>query len=255
MDDRPGQVSTLLNYLPAIFQDFGVSSVERLAAADQANFLGRFLLAFEKILLGLGAAKNPAEEASGPGLEEILGGMIDPVSGTTQLAGIYRYFEPGAALQDNERTPPAFLQWLAGWVALTLREDWDELRKRDLIAKAVQLYRLRGTKRGVEEFLRIYTRLGVEIDELNTPFQIGVHSTIGQDTLLDGGSPFFFKVHVLLPTPDPNLIKQQQATATAIVDLQKPAYTYYQLTVDTPTFQIGVHSTIGVDTLLGQTQG
>ena len=217
------EVSSLLDNLPAVLQE------DRVAGAP--DFLGRFLLGFEHLLLGVG---DPGEA----GLEET-------------IARLYRYFEPGASLADGERAPKEFLQWLAGWVALTLREDWDELRQRDLIAKAASLYRLRGTKRGVEEFVRIYTRLGVRIDEESTPLQIGVHSTIGQDTILDGGSPFFFKVHVLLPDPDPAQIKVQNQVAHAIVDLQKPAHTYYALSVETPIFQIRVHSTLGVDTLVG----
>ncbi|HEY9026500.1 MAG TPA: phage tail protein, partial [Burkholderiaceae bacterium] len=173
-----------------------------------------------------------------PGLEETIGAMA-------------RYFEPGATLPDDRRAPAEFLPWLAGWVALTLREDWDELRQRDLIAQAASLYRQRGTKRGVEAFLTIYTRLGVEVDELGTPMQIGTHSSIGVDTLLGGGAPFYFSVRLLLPTPDPAQIKAQREVAAAIVDLQKPAHTFYTLTVDTPTMQIGTHSKIGVDTLLG----
>jgi hypothetical protein len=38
---------------------------------------------------------------------------------------------------------------------------------------------------------------------------------------------------------------------TSILDLEKPAHTFYALTVVTPTLEIGVHSTIGEDTLLG----
>ncbi len=217
------EVSSLLDNLPAVLQE------DRVAGAP--DFLGRFLLGFEHLLLGVG---DPGEA----GLEET-------------IARLYRYFEPGASLADGERAPKEFLQWLAGWVALTLREDWDELRQRDLIAKAASLYRLRGTKRGVEEFLRIYTRLGVRIDELDTPFQIGVHSTVGQDTILDGGAPFFFRVILLLPNPEE--MKKQLKTARDIVDLQKPAHTYthYPLDFETPMLQVAVHSTVGVDTLVG----
>ena len=88
-------------------------------------------------------------------------------------------------------------------MALVLRTDLDELRQRDFIARAVSLYRLRGTKQGLEEFVRIYTRLGVTVNELNMPFQIGVHSTVGVDTMLDGGAPHFFRVLIRLPTPNP----------------------------------------------------
>jgi phage tail-like protein len=217
-------VSRLLEMLPAVFQE------DRIGGGP--NFLGRFLLGFERLLLGVG---DPAE----PGLEE-------------EIAQLYRYFEPGAMLSARERAPREFLEWLAAWVALTLREDWDELRQRDLIAKAVPLYRLRGTKRGVEEFLQIYTRLGVHIDELNTAFQLGVHATVGEDTILDGGAPFFFRVFAYMAVPqDPSEIRTQYESARAIVELQKPAHTHFDLKVVTPTFQIAVHSTVGVDTLVG----
>lgn len=216
------RVSSLLSSLPGIFQE------DRQGRTP--NFLGRFLLGFEKLLLGLG---DPGEH----GLEEV-------------IAKLYRFFEPGERLAEGERAPADFLPWLAGWLALTLREDWDEQRKRNLIANAVQLYRLRGTKKGVEEFVRVYTVLGVRIDELNTPFQIGVHSTVGQDTYVGGGAPFFFRVTVLLPVADPDEIRRQREVARAIVDLQKPAHTHYTLEVEAPAFQIGVHSTVGEDTLL-----
>jgi phage tail-like protein len=247
------QVSSLLESLPAIFQE-GVEP-------DNPGFLGRFLLSFERILLGLGVV---SAEVPQPGLEELVGGgaIIDqaqPAKISKPLSGLQRYFESGFAeesgspklLDEGERSPKEFLTWLAGWVSLTLREDWDELRQRELIAKANHLYRLRGTKRGLEEFLRIYTRLGVVVDEFRTPFQIGVHSTVGVDTLMDGGAPHYFHVKVLLSTPDPELIKKHREIAIAVVDLQKPAHTFYTLTVETPTFQIDVHSTVGLDTLLG----
>lgn len=221
--DANKRVSSLLGSLPAVLQE------DRVSGAP--DFLGRFLLGFEQLLLGLGDSANP-------GLEET-------------ISRLYRYFEPGATLGDDERAPREFLKWLAGWVALTLREDWDELRQRDLIAKAVPLYRLRGTKRGVEEYVRIYTRLGVRIDELSVALQVGVHSAVGVNTMLDGGAPHFFRVAVLLPSTQPEEIRAQRMIAHAIVDLQKPAHTYYSLTVETPIFQIGVHSTVGVDTLVG----
>jgi phage tail-like protein len=235
-NDRPGQASRYLEYLPAIYQQD--------AEVGHPNFLGRFLLAFEQMLTGLG-------DINEPGLEEILDGLVDPVSGATRLAGIHRYLDPGPNLPDHEHAPAEFLEWLAGWVALTLRADLDELRQRDFIARAVSLYRLRGTKQGLEEFVRIYTRLGATVNELNTPFQIGVHSTIGVDTLLNGGAAHFFQVLIRLPTPDPEQLRRQRQITTAIIDLEKPVHTYYELDVETPTLQIGVYSTIGVDTLLG----
>ena len=239
-DDRPGQASRYLEYLPAIYQ--------QEAEVGRPNFLGRFLLAFEQMLTGLG-------DSNEPGLEEILDGLVDPVSEATQLAGIHRYLDPGPKLPDHERAPAEFLEWLAGWVALALRADLDELRQREFIASAVSLYRLRGTKQGLEQVVRIYTRLGVTVNEQNTPFQIGAHSTIGVDTILDGGGPHFFRVLLRLPTPDPAEQRKYRDVVTAIIDMEKPAHSYYNradlLDVQAPALVIGVYSKVGVDTLLG----
>jgi phage tail-like protein len=221
------QVSGYLECLPAIFR--------------QDAFLGRFLLAFEKTL-----------------------GELEK-----QLDGIHQTFDP-------EKTPAEFLEWLSGWVALSLRADLNDERRRDFIAEAVPLYRLRGTKPGLERLIQIYTALPPVIHELNTPFQIGVPSTLGVDTMLDRGAPHFFKVTIRLgaPNPDerkrmvevaraiidgekpahthyPEERKRMVEVARAIIDSEKPAHTHYVLEVETPILQIGEHSTLGVDTLLG----
>lgn len=268
-DPRTGAFSSLLNDLPAIFQQ----------APDP---LGRYLMAFESIFLGL-PKSNTADwrDLQQPGLEEILGGAADHVSGNPLLVGLERYFDPGPALDDSDlplndpalnpqlypsinpnsassawpkdhrRAPTSFLPWLASWVGLALRQDWDESYSRQFIARAAQLYRLRGTKTGVQEFIAIYTRMPVQIDEFPNEFQIGVHSRINVDTVLEGGWPFFFQVSSTLLTPDPLQFKQAQEITTAMIEAQKPAHTTYVLQLQTPQMQVAVQSTVGVDTLLG----
>jgi phage tail-like protein len=194
------QVSSYLDYLPAIFQ--------------QDAFLGRFLLAFE----------------------EILGGP------EKQLDGIHHYFDP-------EKTPAEFLEWLSGWVALSLREDWEEKTKREFLQKTVPLYRKRGTKAGLEEMLRTYTGMGVDVHDFSRPLEVGVTSTVGVDTMI-GDSPHYFLVHMYVDTPDRWAFSRKRQIARAIIDQEKPAHTGYDLQIDVPTMQIGLHSTVGVDTLL-----
>lgn len=243
-NERPGQSSSYLTYLPAVFQQG--------EQAGQPTFVGRFLLAFEHLLTGLG-------DVDRPGIEEILDGIVDlagdrvRLAGGLRLAGLERYFEPGPLLPDTHRSPVEFLEWLAGWVALTLRADLDELRQRDFIARAVSFYSQRGTRRGLEEIVKVYTRLGVTVNEMQTPFQIGVRATIGEDTVLDGGAPHFFRVLIRLPTANPAELATARQVATAIIDMEKPAHTYYDLDFVTPTFQIGICSRIAFDTLLGPT--
>jgi phage tail-like protein len=153
---------------------------------------------------------------------------------------------------DANRTPPSFLPWLAGWVALTLKEEkgWDEAKKRLLISQIVPLYKKRGTREGLEEYLKIYIGEGVRIlDELG-PLQIGVHSRIGQDTVIGGLPAYFFIVDIILPVPDPLLIIEKRKSIEELINMEKPAHTYYMINITVPTMRIGYHSRIGVDTLL-----
>ena len=275
-DPRAGQLSSLLNSLPAIFQQAPAG-----LPSGAPNPLGRYLMAFESLLLGLPKTNTVQwRDLQQPGLEEIIGGAKDRVTGNPLLVGIERYFDPDPALDDSDlalndpalnsqnyptidpgvagnwprdhrRAPAAFLPWLASWVGLALREDWDESYKRSFIARAAQLYRLRGTKTGMQQFISLYTRMPVQIDEFPGEFQIGIRSRINVDTRLEGGWPFFFQVSSTLLTPDPMQLKQAQQVTAAIIDAQKPAHTTYVLQLQTPQLQVAVRSTVSVDTLLG----
>ncbi len=216
--------SRLIEYLPAIYQD--------------DPFVGQFLLAFEKVLLG---------RQDGVPFPEV--GVDFPAKGLEEsIAGIATYFDP-------KQTPEDFLPWLASWVALSLRADLDVMRQRDFIANIVQLYRRRGTKKNLQDLLAIFT-VGTPIvtETATEEFQIGVHSTIGQNTYLRGGPPHFFTVTISLPRAAPAVQERQMAIAHALIELGKPAHTFYELKPIFPSMRIGRHSTAGVDTLLGTAQ-
>lgn len=229
-DAPAAQGSRYLDYLPAVFQED--------ARRGRTNWLGRFLTGFEAILTGAG---DPAA----PGLEEQLEGI------TGLRGGIERTFEPGPGLADGWRAPDEFLDWLSGWVALSLRADVAPERQRVLIANAVRLYRIRGTKAGLEELISLYTTLGATVLEAGPRLQIGVHSTVGEDMSIGGGPPHYFRLTVRLPTTAPDEIAAQRRIVTSIIDAEKPAHTYYTLDIETPILQIGITSRVGVDTLLG----
>ena len=124
----PTKTSSYLQYLPAIYSE--------KTAAEIAPFVGRLLLAFEQILTGLAASESEPQQ----GLEEI-------------IADIPKLFDP-AQTPNRE-----FLQWLAGWVALSLRADWTLDQQREFLARIVPLYRRRGTKQNLAELLKIYPDL------------------------------------------------------------------------------------------------
>ena len=157
----------------------------------QDPFAGQFLLAFEAVLSGVGGQ---------PGLE-------------TTISRIASYFDPAA-------TDAEFLPWLAGWVALSLRADWDEPTRRGFIARIVPLYRLRGTPAGLQQMLTLYTGEPVDIyDAFDNP-------------------PYFFEVKLTLSEADPALLQAKQQIARAIIDQEKPAHTFYSLQVAVPSMRL-----------------
>jgi phage tail-like protein len=192
--------ANLLSYLealPAVFR-----------ADDQDGALAPILRPFARLFSGEGKEGTP-------GLEEI-------------ADSIERYATPAAA-------PEEFLDWLAGWVALSLSEDWESDEKRAMIGKIVPLYRKRGTASGLREILEIYTRLkgGVTVED-------------GPDVPAN-----FFRVTLTLNATDAREYDRQQRIAQAIINQEKPAHTAYRLIIKLPsTMRVGL-ARIGHTTMLG----
>jgi phage tail-like protein len=163
----------------------------------QDPFLGRYLAAFEHVLVGL-----------------------------------EKHIEELSTLFDPKQTRAEFLPWLSSWAAFTLRADINENQQRDFLARVVPLYRRRGTLQNMQELLTIFTRGDARVSDSSTP-------------------PHFFHVTISLPPLDTDARLRQIVIARALIDLEKPAHTEYSLEVLGPAMQVGVMSTIGVDTLLG----
>jgi len=215
-------------------------------------FLDDFLLAFEKVLLGRNDGivpehyghrdANRKEQPELHGLEE-------------EVAHLHRLFDPNETPDREEFRLTCrydFLDWLASWAALSLRADLSPDRRRALVASIIPLYRIRGTKQYVEELLRLHLDAVPSVDDTELPeLQVAAHSTVGKDTYVGGGPPHFFRVTLAFETKDPVQVNTQAQIARGVVDLAKPAHTFYELSVVSPRMQVGVHSTVGIDTILG----
>jgi phage tail-like protein len=193
--------SQLLDYLPAIYQS--------------DPFIGQFLLAFERVLLG-----RPSDEINltPPGLEE-------------RIANIANLFDP-------KNTPDEFLYWLAGWTAFSLRADLTPEQQQDFIAEIIPLYRRRGTRGNLQKLLKIFIKGIPKVIENNTGTS-------------QSERPHFFRVIVSLTRVSPRVLARQLEITKALIELEKPAHTDYELQYIFPSMQINVYSTIGVDTILG----
>ena len=62
-----------------------------------------------------------------------------------------------------------FLPWLASWVGFELDESLPVHQQRELVRRAIRLYRTRGTRAGVEEMVRVLTSAPVRIRERQRP--------------------------------------------------------------------------------------
>jgi phage tail-like protein len=76
-----------------------------------------------------------------------------------KISSLSELFDPAAVRSD-------FLHWLAGWLALSeLDGEWSDQRKRQVIARAFELYSRRGTIEGLRESLRFFAGVEVHIEE------------------------------------------------------------------------------------------
>ena len=136
-------------------------------------FLGRFLLALEEIL-------TPVEQT---------------------VDNFDLYLDPGTV-------PDFFLEQIAAWLGLTLDEKWPSEKRRAVVAEAAELYRQRGTRRGLSRHLEIYTDIVPEIIEPDD-------------------HPHHFRVILRVPAGR----EMDRATVDRIVRAGKPAHTTYTLEI------------------------
>ena len=170
------------------------SYLEHLPALYRDDeFMGQFLFIFESIL-------KPVEKT---------------------VDNLALYFDP-------LMTPESLLRWLASWVDLTLDPTWPIERRRELVRAAAELYRWRGTKLGLTEYLRIYTGSVPEISEHIPGMRLSHETKLGIDTQLgSSGEGHHFTVNLELDGNGEINVD----TVRAIIEAQKPAHTAYTLQI------------------------
>jgi phage tail-like protein len=115
---------------------------------------------------------------------------------------------------DPAMTNASFLPWLSTWVGIAMDERWPEDRRRQLLSSAVELYRWRGTRLGMMEYLRIYTGVVPQITEPGAK---------GKSKGQLGANQFMVELEGIVPgSVDANIVR-------AIIESQKPAHTTYIL--------------------------
>ena len=153
---------------------------------------------------------------------------------------------------DIERAPEAFVDLILADLGNPFPFDLDELGKRRLASVLVEMYRQKGTARGIINAVRFF--LGVEIQAVTAyageALVLG-ESELGVDWILGPSSRFaLYAFDVIVDVP---LTDAQRSQLRAIVEYLKPAHTHFVTLVEPapPAFidhwELGV-SEIGVTT-------
>ena len=85
-------------------------------------------------------------------------------------------------LTDPLLCDSSFLPWLASWVGFELDQSLPVHQQRELVRRAIRLFRTRGTRLGIEEMVRVLTSAPVRVSERRRPHPV----CLGQATLLGG---------------------------------------------------------------------
>lgn len=154
---------------------------------------------------------------------------------------------------DPKHADAEFLAWLASWVAFLLDETWEESNQRDLIGRVVQLYTKRGTVEGLREFVEIFTGIRPDvIEEFQAGWRVEERSTVEVDTRAYGTwqeNAHRFSVKILTFE---EFTMERKAKVLERVLIEKPAHTQLvHIAFFASFWQVGVRSTLGVDTRTG----
>jgi phage tail-like protein len=235
--------SSYLQYLPAVYQEDDQSRV----------FLDRFLRIFQTTFDGMDKT----------------------------LDDLWTRFDPLSVPKD-------WFSWLAAWIAFPINPSWTDEQRRAALKSAGQLYSMRGTPSGVQQLIQQYSGVDVRLIEhfrlrqliilADQPdsgtalgsgtrlwsrdyyqrLQLGVYSRVGYFELTGAPEPDIEPLNwganefTVFFDCDPYQVSTTQQNVTQVVEQEKPAYTKANYAPVFPRMRVGVQSTLGVDSRIGE---
>lgn len=157
-------------------------------------------------------------------------------------------------LFGHATAPREALDWLAGWLGATLDAGWDERRRRLFLAHAAELYRRRGTRRGLLAAVRLAIDPcpGDDLfadDREPRPFGFRLSEAFRQ-----GDPAGAHRLTVLAPVglsdAPPERLRLREAVA-AVVERERPAHVAFDVQLYWALFRVG-GARVGHETLLGE---
>jgi phage tail-like protein len=180
---------------------------------------------------------------------------------------------------DPQATPDDFLPWLASWLALKYDDNWPRENFRKLLKKAPYLYKMRGTRKGLEEIISIFLESSSDTKSKNMESQVLEENDFDKDKenqplLAHEKSDYKFFIYenfqidrkdfsddykrLLCADPyafcvllNPRYVDlQQYKIIKKIVQDEKPAHTVGNVILLQPWFYLGMHTYLGVNSVL-----
>jgi len=160
-----------------------------------------------------------------------------------QIGGMSRQF-------DREVIEGGQLRWLASWLGLEIDEHWSDEWIRQLIRAAPELYRFRGTRRGIEKLIETLTGLPPVIVE---PFQFKAMREQAElrwlTDRLYGQDPHTFTV---LLNQTQARTEKERVLLRGLIEDHKPAFTEVRIVWLQPWMYLDLHTYLGINTVLAE---
>jgi phage tail-like protein len=246
--------------------------IDLIGSEEKAPSIGSLRLDFPRdTYLRYLPAVYQEDEQSRDFLERFLSLFETFFAGTEgAISHLARYFDVDSSLATGD-----FLRWLASWLSISEDKSWNEAQLRELVRRAPELYKKRGTRDGLEAMIEIFTGerpLVVEHFQTvcaQTPAsKRTADESTGQKvrgleeiyTSLYGTDPYCFCV-LLKPfrteTKEERkvvrrLSDEERKAVRRIVDAEKPAHTCAGLLALQPWIHLDMHTYLGVNTYLSQ---
>ncbi|MGE5381381.1 MAG: phage tail protein [Methylocystaceae bacterium] len=168
----------------------------------------------------------------------------------TFLQGMEEQIDQVSKIFDPEAASGPFLNWLASWLDLRVDENWSEQQIRCLLMAAPSLYKMRGTRQGMEEIIAIYTgERPFIVEHFQYKYLQEIQEIKDIMSQLYGQNPYGFTI---LVKQDKVPTSAQLATLQKIIDEEKPAFTEANLVVLQPWMYMDMHSYLGINTYLSE---
>ena len=195
------------------------------------------------------------------------------------IAELDRAIERAPALLDLDGAPDELLPWLGSYLDVAFDPAWEAERLRNILRAVPELYRLRGTKEGLSQAIRLVFDVEPAIQEmafernwggLGGGTRLGAVRLFGKsrarfrlsssalssaplrsfgNTDTDPLTAHAYRFRVLVP-PGRRLSQGNRERLERLIASQKPAHTVASIRVGGEGFIAGIWSAVGVDTVL-----